>query len=182
MSAADRRSALVVVATEAEPVVAEWRLRYHRHSVERRIAPRLTTVLFPFVTQPQVGDELLGELGRLYAPVPSFTYDLVSVEAFPQVAWLAPMPAQPFHDLIATTSAALPAYPRYGDSGLAPVPHCAVGTDHDPGLVEEMIRELRAGLGPQLPIRCRAKEVTLLAERVDTTWATRATFPLGDSG
>ena len=81
MSVADRRSALVVVATEAEPVVAEWRLRYHRHSVERRIPPHLT-VLFPFVAQPQVRDELLHELGRLYAPLPSFTYDLVSVEAW----------------------------------------------------------------------------------------------------
>jgi len=181
LSIADRRSALVVVATEAEPVVAEWRLRYHRHSVERRIPPHLT-VLFPFVAQPQVRDELLHELGRLYAPLPSFTYDLVSVEAFPQAAWLAPTPAQPFLDLIATTSAAFPAYPPYGDPGLAPVPHCTVGTDDDPGLVEEMVRELRAGLGPQLPIRCRAGEVTLLAERLDGAWATRATFPLGGSG
>jgi len=92
------------------------------------------------------------------------------------------MPAQPFLDLIATTSAAFPAYPPYGDPGLAPVPHCTVGTDDDPGLVEEMVRQLRAGLGPQLPIRCRAGEVTLLAERLDGDWATRATFPLGGSG
>src|SRR6185295_17476698 len=32
---ADRRSALVVVAAEAERVVGEWRLRYQRNAVER---------------------------------------------------------------------------------------------------------------------------------------------------
>ena len=58
MRDADRRSALVVVATEAEPVVSEWRARYHRESVKRRIPPHLT-VLFPFVSPAELGDGVL---------------------------------------------------------------------------------------------------------------------------
>jgi hypothetical protein len=41
-----------------------------------------------------------------------------------------------------------------------------------------MVQALREGLGPRLPIRCRADEVALLAEEVDGTWARRDSFPL----
>ena len=100
----------------------------------------------------------------------------VDTPAEPGANPLAPAPAAPFLDLVAITRAAYPEYPPYGDPELVPVPHCTVGTDDDSGVVGEMARELRAGLGPQLPIRCRAAELTLLEERPDQSWATRATF------
>jgi 2'-5' RNA ligase len=174
------RSALVVVASDAEPVVGPWRRRYHSHSVERGVPPHLT-VLFPFVPPSQLGDDVREELRRLFAPHSTFGYDLVSVETFPTTAWLAPAPAGPFLDLIAITWEAYPQYPPYGDPELVPVPHCTVGTADDPGAVEEMARELRAGLGPQLPIRCRAAGLTLLEERPDGTWGARATFPFEEA-
>jgi 2'-5' RNA ligase len=169
-------SALVVVASEAEPVVAAWRHRYHGHSVARGVPPHVT-VLFPFVPTAGLEDDVCEELRRLYAPLATFAYDLVSVETFPTSAWLAPEPAGPFLDLIAITRAAYPEHPPYGDPELVPVPHCTVGVADDAAAVEEMARELRARLGPHLPIRCRAGELTLLEERPDGTWATRATFP-----
>ena len=176
MSQDGGRSALVVVVPEAEPVVWRWRRRFHSHSVERGIPPHIT-ILFPFIPRGVLDDGVLQALRRLYGPLRPFGFDLVSVETFPTTAWLAPAPAAPFLDLVAITRAAYPEYPPYGDPELAPVPHCTVGTDDDPGAVEEMARELRAGLGPQLPIRCRATELTLLEERSDETWATRAMFP-----
>ena len=169
------RSALVVVVPEAEPVVSAWRRRFHSHSVERGIPPHIT-ILFPFVPLGALDDGVLEALRRLYGPLRPFGFDLVSVETFPTTAWLAPAPAAPFLDLVAITRAAYPEYPPYGDPELVAVPHCTVGTDDDPGVVGEMARELRAGLGPQLPIRCRAAELTLLEERPDQSWATRATF------
>ena len=45
MTDGDRRSALVVVAAEAEPVVRECRLRYQREAVERGLPAHLT-ILF----------------------------------------------------------------------------------------------------------------------------------------
>lgn len=180
MSRNDARSALVVVASEAEPVLATWRRRFHSRSVERGLPPHLT-VLFPFVPAADLRDDVREELRRLYAPLATFVYDLVSVETFPTTAWLAPSPAGPFLDLIAITRAAYPEYPPYGDPELVPVPHCTVGTDDAPRAVEEMARELRAGLGPKLPIRCRADGLTLLEERPDGTWVTRATFPFEEA-
>ncbi len=68
MSDPDRRSALVVVAHEAEQLVREWRLRYLRESVEHGIPPHLT-ILFPFVAGDDIDDRVLETLRRLYAPV-----------------------------------------------------------------------------------------------------------------
>jgi len=180
VSDADRRSALVVVAIEAEPVVSEWRLRYLRESVERGIPPHLT-ILFPFAPPAEIGDEMLEALRSLYAPIAGFAYQLVSVEAFSDAAWLAPEPVEPFLELVATTRSAFPAYPPYGDPEYVAVPHCTLGTDEDPVAVDEMVRELRKGLGPRLPIRCHARDVALVGELSNGNWMTRASFPLEGS-
>jgi 2'-5' RNA ligase len=176
MSDADRRSALVVVAAEAEAVVGEWRVRYQRESVERGIPPHLT-VLFPFIPATAIGDGTLTELRRLYAPVRPFGYELASVESFPDAAWLAPVPAEPFHALVDRARQAFPALPPYGDPEHVVVPHCTVGTHDDPEAVQAMVRALREDLGPRLPIRCRAAELVLLAEQEAGTWARREAFP-----
>jgi hypothetical protein len=72
---------------------------------------------------------------------------------------------------------AFPALPPYGDPEHVVVPHCTIGTDDDPGAVEAMVRELREGLGPRLPIRCHAAELVLLAEGADGTWSRREAIP-----
>jgi 2'-5' RNA ligase len=177
VSAADRRSALVVVAAEAEVVVGEWRLRYERESVERGIPPHLT-VLFPFVPAIAIDDDTLVELRRLYAPVRPFGYELASVESFPDAAWLAPVPAEPFHELVARARRAFPALPPYGNPEHVVVPHCTIGTDDDPERVEAMVRELHERLGPCLPIRCRANEVVLVGEQAHGSWVRHEAFPL----
>lgn len=180
MSDPDRRSALVVVAREAEPVVREWRLRYLRESVERGIPPHLT-VLFPFAPGGEIDEAVLASLRSLYASVRPFAYELASVEAFPDAAWLAPRPVEPFLELVARTREAFPAYPPYGDTAHVPVPHCTLGVDDDPERVEAMVRELRERLRRSLPIRCRAAEVSLVGERADGTWITRYAFPFEGS-
>jgi hypothetical protein len=127
VSDGDRRSALVVVAVEAEAVVGEWRLRHQRESVERRIPPHLT-VLFPFVPATAIEDDTLAELRRLYAPVRPFGYELASVESFPDAAWLAPAPVQPFHELVARARRASRAPPYGAGNGR---PH-TIGIDGGP--------------------------------------------------
>ena len=180
MSDADRRSALVVVAAEAEAVLGEWRLRFQRESVERGIPPHLT-VLFPFVPAKAIDDDTLAALQRLYAPVRPFEYELASVESFPDAAWLAPAPAEPFHELVARARRAFPAFPPYGNPEHVVVPHCTIGTDDDPGRVEAMLRELRERLGPRLPIRCRAEEVVLVGEQPNGMWVRHDAFPFRGS-
>lgn len=177
MTGGPARTALVVVAGEAERVVGPWRRRFDPEAVARRI-PAHITILFPFVPSLEVDPELLERLRALYAPVAPFDYALASVQRFPTVAWLAPDPATPFISLIERTSAGFPNRPPYGDPSLDPVPHCSIGVADDPESVDAILCELESGLGPALPIRCTADEMTLLEERSDGCWSTRATFPL----
>jgi hypothetical protein len=62
------------------------------------------------------------------------------------------------------------------------MPHCTVGGDAeedvDDRALEEMLTELRTGLGPLLPIACRAAAVALLVEQADGTWRPGPAFPL----
>jgi len=176
VSDADRRSALVVVAAEAEPTVGPWRRRFQSESVERGIPPHVT-ILFPFVPASEIDDDTLGALRRAYAPVLPFGYELASVESFPDAAWLAPVPAEPFHELVARARRVFPALAPYGDPDHVVVPHCTLGTADDPEGVRAMVRELRAELAPRLPIRCRAEEVVLMGEEPSGTWAPQEAFP-----
>jgi 2'-5' RNA ligase len=177
VTGSDRRSALVVVATEAEPIVDVWRRRYQRESVERGIPPHLT-VLFPFVPAAEIDDDVLATLRSVFASASPFRYDLASVESFVDAVWLAPVPAEPFHDLVSRARRAFPGCPPYGDPGHVVVPHCTVGTDDEPERVGAMVRELRERLGPRLPIHCHAAEVALVGEEPSGAWEQRAAFPL----
>ena len=165
MSGGPPRTALVVVADDAEEATAPWRRRYNRSAVER------------LVPAAAMDDDLLSTLRALYSPFSPFGYRLTRVDSFPTVAWLAPEPAAPFLELIARTSEAFPDNPPYGDAMLEPVPHCTVGVVDAPAELQPAIEELRAGLEPLLPIRCEARAATLLEERDDRTWAVHTRFP-----
>ena len=175
-----RRTALVVVASEAEPVVDPFRRRFLPAAVERGIPAHLT-VLFPFVPADHLDEDIVAMLEALYAPLVPFAYQLVSVMSFPGVAWLAPEPSEPFVDLIARTTAAFPNLPPYGGAHSEPVPHCTVGDAERPERLDEIVAELRAELAPGLPIRCRCAAVTLLEELADGTWSTNRSFRLTGS-
>jgi hypothetical protein len=174
------RTALVVVADDAEEATGPWRRRYNRSAVER-LVPAHVTILFPLVPAASIDDELLWTLRGLYSPVAPFGYRLTRVEAFPTVAWLAPEPVAPFLELIARTTETFPDHPPYGDPTLEPVPHCTVGVVDAPGELQPALEELRAGLEPLLPIACEARAATLLEERADRTWSVHTRFPFEGS-
>ena len=81
------------------------------------------------------------------------------------------------HALVDVARTAFPALPPYGEPEHVVVPHCTIGTDDDPETVEAMVRDLREGLVPLLPIRCRAAELVLLGEGTDGRWARREAIP-----
>jgi 2'-5' RNA ligase len=171
------RTALVVVTPEVEELLAPWRRRFLRTTVERGI-PAHITVLFPFVPADEIEGRVEERVRELYAAVAPFTYALASVESFPGYAWLAPRPDAPFLDLMARTHATFPEYPPYGDRDVPAVPHCTVGAADEPEALAEIVTELRSALAADLPVKCRAEAVTLLEEGRDGIWATRATFAL----
>ena len=165
------RSALIVAVPEAEPLVYEWRLRYDNASLG---IPAHVTLLFPFVPAEEIDDPLIGELRELFAAQPAFEFSLPRVARFPDHAWLAPEPAEPFRRMTALIFERYPDYPPYEGIHEEVIPHLTVA-EADVALQDE----LDAALTPHLPITAKADEVTLLVEDASGHWHARQLFRLG---
>ena len=164
-------SALVVTVPEAEPLVSEWRAQ-HDWSAQRGV-PAHITILYPFAPTEKVDDTLLGELRELFGAHPAFSFDLPRVARFPEVAWLAPEPVEPFKTLIASVVARFPDYPPYEGVHDEVIPHLTVA---EGGV--ELQDEVDAAISPHLPIAARADEVTLLLEDDAGRWHPGERFAL----
>jgi 2'-5' RNA ligase len=165
------RSALIVAVPEAEPLVHEWRLRYDNAALG---VPAHITVIFPFVPAEEIGQELLRELRELFAAQPAFSFTLARVARFPDVAWLAPDPSDPFRWLTDLTWSRYPDYPPYEGIHDEVIPHLSVGRG-DTAFQDEV----DAALSPHLPIAADAGEVTLIVEDESEHWTESERFPLG---
>jgi 2'-5' RNA ligase len=165
-------SALVIEVPEAEPLVSEWRAQYD-WSAQRGV-PAHITILYPFAPTETIDDELLDGLGELFAGHSAFSFDLPRVARFPEVAWLAPDPGEPFKALIEAVAAGYPEYPPYEGIHDEVIPHLTVA---EGGV--ELQDEVEAALGELLPIRCRASGVSLLTEDESGRWSRFDRFPLG---
>jgi 2'-5' RNA ligase superfamily len=93
------------------------------------------------------------------------------VEGFEEgVVWLHPNPAAPFEDLIAAVRPRWPEHPPYEGIHDEVIPHLTVS-------------ETPIEVQVELPIACRAHEVTLIEQsESDDRWSVRRVFPLGDQG
>jgi hypothetical protein len=158
-----RRTALIVEIPEAEPQVADLRLRLD--SSAARGVPAHITILSPFLDAEHVDEEALAEL---FAKFRSFDFELDRVERFEEGAvWLHPQPSAPFEDLIAAVWQRWPDHPPYEGAFDEPIPHLTVS-------------ETPIDLDVRLPIASRAHEVTLIEEvEPGGAYATRLRIPLG---
>jgi 2'-5' RNA ligase len=164
-------TALIVTVPEAEPVVGEWRAKYDWSG--QRGVPAHVTVLYPFFPRERVDDRLLGELRELFASQPAFSFDLARVSRFPDVAWLAPEPSEPFSSLTEIVTARYPDYPPYEGIYETVIPHLTVA-EGDVGLQDEV----EAALAEHLPIAAEARDVVFMFEGDDGLWSEAHRFPL----
>lgn len=164
------RSALIVAVPEAEPLVHEWRMRYDNAALG---IPAHVTLIFPFVPAEEIGEGLIAELRELFAAQPAFAFTLARVARFPEVAWLAPDPSDPFRRLTELIFSRHPDYPPYEGLHEEVLPHLTVAMG-DAALQDEV----DAALSPHLPIGAHAGEVTLLVEDESGHWSESARFPL----
>jgi len=165
-------TALVVEVPEAEPLVSHWRAKYD-WSAQRGV-PAHITILYPFVPTERVDGDLLDELRGMFASEAAFPFALSRVERFPEVAWLAPEPAEEFSALIDLVAARYPDYPPYEGINEEVIPHLTVAEG-----ACELQDEVEAALSPHLPIETRAQAVSLLAEDENERWHRAERFPLG---
>jgi 2'-5' RNA ligase len=165
------RSALIVAVPEAEPLVHDWRLRYDNAALG---IPAHVTLIFPFVPAEEIGGGLIGELRELCAGQPAFSFTLARVARFPEVAWLAPEPDDPFRRLTELLASRYPDYPPYEGIHDDVIPHLSVGRGD-----AAFQAEADSALTPHLPIEARAEDVTLLVEDESGHWRESERFPLG---
>jgi 2'-5' RNA ligase len=165
------RSALIVAVPEAEPLVHDWRLRYDNAELG---IPAHVTLIVPFVPAQKVGEKLVEELRELFAAQPAFSFTLARVARFPEVAWLAPDPSDPFRRLTDLIFSRYPDYPPYEGIHEEVIPHLSVGRG-DTAFQDEV----DIALTPHLPIAADAGEVTLIVEDESEHWTESERFPLG---
>jgi 2'-5' RNA ligase len=165
------RTALIVAVPEAEPLVGEWRAK-HDWSAQYGV-PAHITLLFPFMPQELVDEKLLDDLRNLFAAQSAFTYRLARVRRFPDVAWLAPEPAEPFTELTALIASHYPDYPPYEGIHDVVIAHLTVA-EGDVDLQDAVDNALT----PHLPIEAAATEVTMIVEDDAGRWSAGERFRL----
>jgi 2'-5' RNA ligase superfamily len=117
------------------------------------------TVLVPFVDGPAVDES---EVASVLAPVPAFDFVLDRVERFADgTRWLHPEPSEPFRALTRLVWRRWPDHPPYEGLHADVIPHVTI-------TVEDV----------SVPIVARAREVLLIEEAADGSWAVRRRFPL----
>jgi 2'-5' RNA ligase len=165
------RSAIIVAVPEAEPLVHEWRMRYDSAAIG---IPAHITLIFPFVPADEIGEELVGELRELFAAQSAFSFTLARVARFPEVAWLAPEPDEPFRRLTNLIFSRYPDYPPYEGIHDDVIPHLTVGRG-DAAFQDEVDNALIS----HLPVEARVNAVTLIVEDDSGQWRPAERFPLG---
>jgi hypothetical protein len=159
-----RRTALIVAVPEAEYAVRALRLEYDSSAAAG--VPAHITILFPFARPEEIDEAAVAEL---ITPFRAFDFVLDRVERFEEGGvWLHPNPSAPFADLTAAIWQRWPEYPPYEGRWAEPIPHLTVS-------------ETPIDVQVELPIDCRAREVTLIEEDGEGRWAERGRFPLGPS-
>lgn len=134
------------------------------------------TLLAPFVDLTGMTDGVLAELGRFFADVTPFDYQLTGIHTFPGgTVYLSPSPAVPFRHLTHELARLFPEHPPYGGEFDDVVPHLTV-----PMPEGEKVAGLEFELGSRFPITTYAREAVLFWWEPGAS-RTVATFPFGTS-
>ena len=169
-------SVLLVEIPEAERLVAP-----HRRRLDANASlgiPAHVTVLYPFRPGSALDTTALGELARLFASFPRFSFTFDRTGWFGEdVLWLGPRDPAPFRTLTDLVFAAYPDYPPFEGQHSEIIPHLTVGHNRPVG----ELRAAEAAVRPGLPVSGSATAVTLMTGPAadDAPWTKVTEFPLG---
>lgn len=170
-------TSLLVAVPSAQPLVRWTRLRFD--AAARRGLPPHVTILYPFVSPPDLNESVLAKLSDIFAKNPPFTFALTDVAWFGDgTAYLAPEPSRPFEELMQRVLEHFPEYQPYrGAFGTGSmVPHLTLGK----GAKCAALRRAARRAEKRLPIDATVREVLLMARGPrSATWRVRQAFPLG---
>jgi hypothetical protein len=149
------------------PLLESWRGRTRGMGTSHHI-----TVLDPFVPSFLLDAEVEEAVSQILLEVRPFSYDLVRLERFPGVLYLAPEPGEPFIAMTEALCRRFPDYPPYGGAYDAIVPHVTLALGHEPPGLAEHVQE-------RLPVSGSVEEVWLMMETPDGNWSAGRRFALG---
>jgi 2'-5' RNA ligase len=172
VSAAERRSGVVVPMPELEPIVGEHRRAWD--PIAALGAGAHVTVLFPFAAPDAIDDAMLLRIERALVGCEPFAVSFDAVRSFPDhVLYLAPEPADRFQALTEMLAAAFPEYPPYRGQFTDIIPHLTV--THRP---DAPVDDIATAVQARLPVAAAATCVEVWQEAADGRWSTRASYPL----
>ena len=165
-------TALVLRVPEADPIVADWRMK-HDPSAPLGM-PAHVTVLFPFMPIEHIGTDVVAKLESLIPLHDVFDISFDDVKRFPGTLWLAPEPAGPIIALTEALQRGFPDYPMYGGAFAEIIPHLTVAQG-DTDLLDHIEPDLRKKIAR--PIQACLRSLTLYA-RDANGWGAQREFPL----
>ncbi|HLC03930.1 MAG TPA: 2'-5' RNA ligase family protein [Anaerolineales bacterium] len=171
-------SALVVLVPEAEARVGRMRQRYDPSAAVGM--PAHITLNYPFLPGLPVDAAMIDQLGVLFSGFPPLRYAQIEVRKFFGTVYLAPVPGEPFMDLIRAVVAQYPQSPPYGGMFAEVVPHLSLAQSENAAELELVLRAFAPGSDGRLPIEAAADEVWLMDNR-NERWEKRLAFRLGRS-
>jgi 2'-5' RNA ligase len=164
-------SALIIPISEVEPLVGPLRLQHD--AVARLGVPAHITLLYPFRPADAAISEIK-KLTRLCSSIEAFSFSFIEVRRFPATAYLHPDRSEKFVQITDALMKVWPDCRPYGGAFADIVPHLTVADKVD----VKTLHEVESFLRPQLPIKCVAREVLLIACNEAGMWSTMASFPL----
>lgn len=168
-------TAVVIAFPELSPVVDGWRERTCEDRPSIGVPPHVT-LLYPFVPAEAV-DGTLDDLRALLAATPSFDVSFREVRRWPEMAYLAPEPPEPFSRLTEAIVERWPDHPPYEGLHETVVPHLTVAYGDD-----ALLDEVEADVARHLPLDVHVTEAVLLEElERDVHWAERSRFQLAEA-
>lgn len=169
---ANGESAIIVPVTVP---VAVNRLRDRMDPSAAQGVPAHVTLIYPFMPPNRLTDDVRRRIEEIISAEPTFPFRLTSVHRWPNVVYLAPDPAEPFHRLTSALAEAFPQYPPYEGAHENVVPHLTVAQD----VPEDYFAAAEHALPAMLPIRDVAREAWLIGHTPDQPWHTLWRLPLG---
>jgi 2'-5' RNA ligase len=169
-------SALVILIPEAENFIETFRKRYDPAAAGN--FPAHVTILYPFKSPDELTPGITKTLHRLFLTQPGFTASFPEVQCFPDMLYLAPVPAEPFRQLTEMIVKHFPETPPYGGAFAEIVPHLTIAQASNGRPLDEIAADFIKTARKAIPIQARVNTVTLMVNSGDG-WGVREHFPLG---
>ena len=160
-------SELVIDVSCAGQVLDGWNTRERSIFEEHHL-----TLIDPFVPPDQLNEAILSGVREVLAEFEPFSYELVRVQRFPSVLYLAPEPVGPFVAITEALWRRFPEYPPYAGAFDVIVPHVTIVLGQEPLGIADFVAQ-------QLPVRGRVDHVELRMELSNGRWDVAERFVLG---